>query len=189
MQKAKLYPIDGGARWGAPWYDVTGKRRAVTAATPEEAVAKRAKRMAGWTSDEKLGAFLDWWTTEYLPRRVANGRLAEETMDGYETSVRLHITPRLGDVGLTDLTATLLEDWLDELDDDGLGARGRQKALRALSVALSVAVKRDLIGRNPARSLEGPRVVAKRVKAWTRAQAGAFIAAAARRRTCTGTCG
>jgi integrase len=135
--------------------------------------------MAGWTSDEKLCDFLDWWTTEYLPRRVANGRLAEETMDGYETSVRLHITPRLGDVGLTDLTATLLEDWLDDLADAGLGPRGRQKALRTLSVALSVALRRDLIGRNPARNVEGPRVVAKRVKAWTRAQAGAFIAAAA----------
>lgn len=88
-------------------------------------------------------------------------------------------TPRIGEVGLTDLPATLLEDWLDDIDDAGLGARGRQKALRALSVALSVAVKRDLIGRSPARGVEGPRVVAKRVKAWTRAQAGAFISAAA----------
>jgi hypothetical protein len=83
MRRGKLYPIDGGARWGAPWYDVTGKRRAVTAATPEEAVAKRAKRMAGWTSDEQLCDFLRWWIAAYLPRRVANGRLAEETMDGY----------------------------------------------------------------------------------------------------------
>lgn len=141
-------------------------------------MAKRAKWMAGWTSDESLGEFLRWWTTEYLPRRVANGRLAEETMDGYESSVRLHIVPRLGDVGLTDLTATLLEDWLDDLADDGLGPRGRQKALRTLSVALTVAVRRDLIGRNPARNVEGPRVVAKRVKAWTRAQARAFIVAA-----------
>lgn len=74
-------------------------------------MAKRARRMAGWTSDESLGEFLRWWTTEYLPRRVANGRLAEETMDGHESSVRLHIVPRLGDVGLTDLTATPLEDW------------------------------------------------------------------------------
>jgi len=179
VRVAKLYPIDGGARWGAPWYDASGRRRAVTAPTVEEAVAKRAKRMAGWTSDEKLGDFLAWWTSEYLPRRVANGRLAEETMDGYESSVRLHITPRIGAVGLTDLTATLLEDWLDELDDGGLGARGRQKALRALSVALSVAVKRDLIGRNPARGVEGPRVVPRRVTPWTRAQAGAFITAAA----------
>jgi integrase len=179
VRVGKLHPIDGGDRWGAPWYDASGRRRVVTAPTVEEAVAKRAKRMAGWTSDEKLGDFLAWWTAEYLPRRVANGRLAEEAMDGCESSVRLHIAPRIGAVGLTDLTATLLEDWLDDLDDDGLGARGRQKAVRTLSVALSVAVKRDLIGRNPARGVEGPRVVAKRVTPWTRAQAGAFIVAAA----------
>jgi site-specific recombinase XerC len=133
VRVAKLYPIDGGARW----------------------------------------------TGEYVPRRVANGRLAEETMDGYESLVRLHVTARIGAVGLTDLPATVLEDWLDELDDGGLGARGRQKALRALSVAMGVAVKRDLIGRNPARGVEGPRVVAKRVTPWTRVQAGAFIAVAA----------
>jgi integrase len=178
MRTAKLYPINGGARWGAPWYDATGKRRAVTAATPEEAVAKRAKKMASWISDEKLGDFLRWWTTEYLPRRMANGRLAEETMEGYETSARLHITPRLGGVNLSDLTTTAIENWLDELEDDGLGPRGRQKALRTLSVALSVAVRRDLIGRNPAKGVEGPRVVTKRVKPWTRAQARAFIGAA-----------
>ncbi len=76
------------------------------------------------------------------------------------------------------MTATLLEYWLDDLADDGLGPRGRQKALRTLSVALTMAVRRDLIGRNPARNVEGPRVVAKRVKAWTRAQARAFIVAA-----------
>ena len=189
MRVAKLYPVDGGARWGAPWYDASGRRRAVTAATVEEAVAKRAKRMAGWTSDEKLGDFLAWWTREYLPRRVANGRLAEETMDGYESSVRLHITPHIGAVNLTDLTATVLEDWLDELDDDGLGARGRQKALRTLSVALSVAVKRDLIGRNPARGVEGPRVVAKRVTPWTRAQAGRSSPSRLRCHSCMATCG
>ena len=145
--------------------------------------------MAGWTSDEKLGDFLVWWTSGYLPRRVANGRLAEETMDGYESSVRLHITPRIGAVGLTDLTAILLEDWLDELDDGGLGARGRQKALRTLSVALSVAVKRDLVGRNAARGVEGPRVVAsgsRRGRVRRRVRSSPWRP---RRHSCTATCG
>lgn len=55
-------------------------------------------------------------------------------MDGYASSVRLHIMPRIGAVGLTDLTATVLEDWLDELDDDGLGARGgRRRCARCRS--------------------------------------------------------
>jgi hypothetical protein len=189
MRRGKLYPIDGGARWGAPWYDVTGKRRAVTAATPEEAVAKRAKRMAGWTSDEQLCDFLRWWIAAYLPRRVANGRLAEETMDGYASVVRLHITPHLGEVGLSDLTATLLEEWLDDLDDGGLGARGRQKALRTLSVALTVAVRRDLTG--------ATRRTTSKVHAWSRSASrrgparrrGRSSWPLSRRRTCTATCG
>jgi len=59
MRTGRLYPIAGGARWGAPLVR-RHRRRAVTAATPEEAIAKRAKRVAGWTSDEQLGDFLRW---------------------------------------------------------------------------------------------------------------------------------
>ena len=41
MRVGKLYPIDGGARWGAPWYDASGRRRAVTAPTNPMAPSHR----------------------------------------------------------------------------------------------------------------------------------------------------
>jgi len=188
VRVAKLYPIDGGARWGAPWYDASGKRRAVTAPTVEEAVAKRAKRMAGWTSDEKLGDFLAWWTAEYLPRRVANGRLAEETMDGYASSVRLHIMPRIGAVGLTDLTATVLEDWLDELDDDGSALVAAEGAAHAVG-RTERGGEGDLIGRNPAPGVEGPPLLRSGSRRGPVRRRVHSSPSRLRRHNCTGTCG
>lgn len=91
--------------------------------------------MAGWDRSQTLGGFLTWWVDQHPAVRVADDTIAQSTVDGYERSIRRHVVPHLGNIRLADLQPVHIVDWLADLARVGLGARGRQKALRALSAA------------------------------------------------------
>ncbi len=104
-------------------------------------------------------------TGEFLARWLAHakGRVRATTYDGYESLLRLHALPSLGDIPLAELHPLHIEDLyaalLCEPREQGwvLSAASVRNLHRVLVLALACAVRWGLIERNPATAAQGPR--------------------------------
>lgn len=107
------------------------------------------------SSDMKLGDHLDRW--------LANCRKEGTTVAGYETKIRLHIKPHIGDLKLNEVTDDALDDLYRLLEttpcptNQGkpLGAKSVRHVHNILSGALGAAVPK-LIPVNPAATAHPP---------------------------------
>lgn len=197
MREGSVYRRRGDGLYVATYYDDAGKRIPVTARRIEDAIAKRARAMAGHTADQTLGSFLHWWTTVHLPRRVQLGKLAATTAEDYGDDVRLYMDT-ISDVALSRLSVGHVEDWIADLSvrqstRAPKDARGRPVARtlspttvahahRTLRAALTVARRRKLIADNPAADAEAPSPRKADVTVVSPSQVPAFIAACERER-------
>jgi integrase len=103
-----------------------------------------------------LREWLDYWLEHIVkPNREPT------TYELYETLVRLHIAPHMGEVRLDKLRTETVEGWLENLDRAGVGLRTRQSALLRLRTALTVAVDRRKTATNPAQHVEPPRGIGR----------------------------
>jgi integrase len=101
---------------------------------------------------ETLGGFLQRWVKDY-----AWANLAPKTADSYESIVRVHVAPALGNVALHELRPAHLQRYYgDELKAGRSGlAVHHDHAL--LHRALATAVKQGLLMRNPADAVDAPK--------------------------------
>jgi integrase len=88
---------------------------------------------------------------------------------------RVHITPRLGKLPLSKLTALNVQAFVTGLVRDGKGPHVVSGALRVLKMALRQAVRWELIGRNPADNVKAPKLEREEMKVWTREEASRFL--------------
>lgn len=79
------------------------------------------------------------------------------TIDGYERSIRNHITPSLGGVNIQNLTPLVVSDWVVGLSDQGVGARSQEVAFSVLSMAFGHAIKLGLVESNPCTHVSRPK--------------------------------
>ena len=123
-----------------------------------------------------MGEYLDAWLT-------GKQSLRESTRQSYEVHVRRYLKPHLGDLPLVDLRPAHIEP-MDRL----IGAAGDQEGGVPLSVAsvrrihatltsaLNTAVRRGLVERNPAATVELPPVRRPRVATLSATDLGRFLA-------------
>ncbi|MCW2784995.1 MAG: Integrase [Marmoricola sp.] len=107
--------------------------------------------------------------------------LRPSTRASYESHVRLYLVPHLGQVVLGDLRPEHIEEMYARIES-GNGARTRpvstatrRRVHATLNSALSTAVRRGLIDRNPATTVELPAVRKARVDVWTAVELGRFL--------------
>jgi integrase len=139
-----------------------GKRVAVYGKTKQEATAKlralqrkQDDNLPLATSQMPLADYLTQWleTIEYQVR--------PKTLLDYESSIRVHIAPRLGKIRLGKLDSQHIENaWRDMLKA-GKSASVVQYAHLRLSKALNDAMKRQLIYRNPCQAVSPPKQTSK----------------------------
>jgi integrase len=107
--------------------------------------------------------------------------LRPSTHAGYETHVRRYLIPFLGKVRLSGLHSGQIQRMYQLLgDQEGRGGKALSvSSLRrvhaTLMSALNTAVRRGLLDRNPAATVELPPVVKPRLTAWTEAELGQFL--------------
>lgn len=181
------------------------RRKYVKALTREDAqrvwlkLRAAADRGPVATNLPKLGDYLTGWLAE-----VVKPNLAPKTYDKYEMFARLYITPALGSKRLDKLTARDIRLWLNQLRqacqccEQGKDTR-RSKANRrccaigqcchqaisprtlkdardTLRAALAHALTEDeLISRNPAAMIKLPTPRSRKARAWSVAEACAFL--------------
>ncbi|MFD7669341.1 site-specific integrase [Streptomyces anulatus] len=156
------------------------------------------------TRHRTLDAFLAYWLDS-----IVKPNLAPLSYVSYEGYVRLYITPHLGSKRLDKLTVRDVREWLTKLgtvcqccaqgkDEKRAAARRKccavgdccesypsrrviQASRDALRAALTHAVTEEEIGKNVASLVKVPKPRRRRIKPWSVAEAGQFLADAAAR--------
>ncbi|MFJ1636245.1 MULTISPECIES: tyrosine recombinase XerC [unclassified Streptomyces] len=156
------------------------------------------------TRHRTLAVFLSYWLDS-----IVKPNLAPLSYVSYEGYVRLYITPHLGSKRLDRLTVRDVREWLTKLGTvcqccaqgkDAKRAPSRRKCCAvgdccesypsrrviqasrdALRAALTHAVTEEEIGKNVASLVKVPKPRRRRIKPWSVAEAGQFLAEAAAR--------
>jgi integrase len=157
----------------------SGKRRSFYGKTRREAQDKLRAALRDLDAGldlsadrQTVGQFLDKWLAASVKPSVKT-----KTYEGYESIVRVRVTPRIGKRQLAKLSALDLQALYTELADAGLSARSVHHTHRVLHRAFVQAVRWNLIARNPCDGAQGPRATRSEMKVWTPEQADAFLIA------------
>ncbi|GAA1963951.1 tyrosine-type recombinase/integrase [Kitasatospora viridis] len=165
--------------------DGTPDRRHVSAKTRPEVTAKVRKLeklrddgtvpKAGqkWT----VGKWLTHWITEIVP-----GTVSENTYDGYEVAVRVHLVPGLGAHRLEKLEPEHLERFYRKMQDAGSAAGTAHQAHRTVRVALGEALRRGHLTRNVATVAKAPKLEEEEVEPFEIEEVQALMDTARQRR-------
>jgi integrase len=102
-----------------------------------------------------LRAFVDG---EWLEWERKNPKVRDSTLTGYESKLRCHVLPVLGDRLIARVTVKDLDDLFVALPDSGLGPRTIQHVYRALSLVMKYAKRWKHITANPFDDTDPPTV-------------------------------
>ncbi len=127
-----------------------------------------------------LGEWLDLWIDTYERLNIKHSTLV--SYDGY---INNHIKPAIGDVRLSDLSITLLQQFINQQykygnckkNCDSLSAKSIRNIKTMLSTALKYAYAEDLIPKNYADFLIVPKVVKEEMHVLTPHQQKKLLAA------------
>jgi integrase len=115
-----------------------------------------------------LAEYLERWLKEY-----AWPNLAPRTAEGYETIVRQHLIPKLGNLPLTQLKPEHLQKYYSEMlrsgrcdSSCGLSAQTVRHHHTALHKALQTAVEWGLLSRNVADAVKPPHAEHHEMQTW-----------------------
>ena len=164
-------------------------RRHREGATETEVTRKvrelEGKRDAGKTSKPGRVPTVAQWMRTFV-EEVAPQRVAQTTIDStYRPKVERWIIPRLGGHRLDRLYPEHLYKFYGSLRKEGLAPNTILQIHRILSRALSIAVREELIGRNPCRLIDAPQREEPENETLTAAEARALLALTAGRRNGT----
>lgn len=156
------------------------KRKAVYSKDYEEterllnqALADRDKGLVFDAGAMTVAEYMNRWLVD-----CAKGRLAHRTYDGYEQRIKDHINPGIGRVKLAKLSPANVQAFYNAKLTSGL-APGTVRAIYAvLHGALDQAVKWNLIPRNPAASVDPPKLRQEEMTVLDADQARRFLNAA-----------
>lgn len=123
-------------------------------------------------ADDKMtvGTFLGRYLEEYAKRSL---RLT--TYESYKFIVERHIIPELGLVKLKDLRPDQINHLLSKEIESGRSNRFAQYVLAILKAALNLAVKWELLSRNPALMVSPPKIELKVPETWSANQLQTFL--------------
>ncbi len=118
---------------------------------------------------------LDKYLSEWLS--TARSALREKTAPQYEQLIKTYITPSLGKIKLKDLKSEHIDRFYSLMQKSGVGVRTIRINHSVLHRALNQAIKRGLIGRNPADGVTVPRQVQAEMKIWEESEITRFLIA------------
>ena len=117
-----------------------------------------------------VGQWLDFWLKHIAPHKVR-----QSTLIGYETTVRVHLKPAIGNVTLSSLSPLHVQKMISNHLERGGSVRVAQIIRNVLSAALRSAMQREMIHRNVARLVDLPQGHKKERPLWTEMQMREFL--------------
>lgn len=171
-------------RWTAQFY-INGEKKTKTYRTQAEAKeklleVKNALRQGNYCDPHgmTLGEWFDEWLENY-----ARPSIKLSTYISYETYVRAHIKPAIGQVKMKDLNVELLQHFITgksrsgraDNRKGGLSAKTIKNILIMLHEALKQAVENGLIPRNYAEGVHPPKAEEKEMRVLSREEQQALM--------------
>lgn len=164
-------------RWEARISLPEGGRRSIYGRTRAEVSQRMKVALSALEKDGQLpndqitvGGFLGDWL------EAARASVAPRTAISYAQVVRDHLEPQIGSLRLSRLTPQRVQKMMGDLGRDGVTAKSVAYARTVLRIALGVAMKWGLVGRNVAALVDAPKVSARQIEPLTPAQAKALLA-------------
>lgn len=150
-----------------------GKTRAEVAKKMTEASAERDKGIYTVTDDRQtLGNYLAQWLETQRPPIVK-----PRTWDRYELDIRHHITPALGRIRLTKLSAMQVQTFYATKRAEGLAPASIAHIHAVLHAALDDAERLGAVTRNVSRLVTAPRPARRQMQVLTSEQARQLLRA------------
>ncbi len=140
------------------------------------------------TSVEPSAMTLEEWSRGWLKRH--KDRVRPSTWHGYETKLRVHVWPYVGDVKLQQLRPVHLDDLYATLRESGKRVKNKPAAPLSTSTVhqvhtilgecLSDAVRKGVLARNPQEAATAPKVSTKSdgtvtMNTWSASQVSVFL--------------
>ena len=160
----------GHRKWTATitvGYNATGKRsrKTVYGKTKKEVTDKLTRLqnrvLDGTLTDSKrltVGELLDTWLQD-----SARLSVSATTFNRYEGLVKKHIKPLIGGVKLAVVKPLHVQTLLSKLEEWQAGAETRRYAFQVLRRAFNVAIRWELLIRNPCSMVDSPKVIRRAI--------------------------
>ena len=137
--------------WEARYYDAKGNRHSVYGKTQAEvrkrlaeAVKKEEEKDSELEEEDlTVGQWLAIWQRDFL------GNVKPGTMVSYETQIRVHILPALGEIKLTALRTPVVQRLYNQILAKGLSPKTIKNIHGCLHRALDIAVRVGYLTKNP----------------------------------------
>ena len=162
------------------------KRRSFYGKTRIEAFDKMNKALYELNTGnycEPATITLGKWLNDWLEGRKPH--IEEETYQGYETQIRVHITPAIGKIKLKDLKTRDIQKLLNDKfkkgrvdGKGGLSPRSVKYIHQTLNTSLNQAVRERIISHNPAEAVELPKKEGREIKTLSTEELKKFFQAA-----------
>lgn len=137
--------------WQVRYRDPAGKERAKSflrkADAERFAVTMEADKLRGSWIDPRLSrATITEWSERWLRTK---SHLKPKTLAGYESNLGAHVLPAFGAHELRHVDRMAVEEWVAELEADGLGPSAVRQARQVLNSMLQLAVETGYLVVNP----------------------------------------
>ncbi len=120
-----------------------------------------------------LGEYLQRWLEDYV-----KPNLSPRGFERYESIVRVYLIPGLGSIPLTQVKPEHIQTHYSAMQNRGLSALTVRYHHTVLHKALQTAIKRGLLGRNAADSVDVPRSRRNEMQTWDDFEVRRFLEAA-----------
>lgn len=119
---------------------------------------------------------VEQWCHEWLWSYKRNS-VKQKTFDQYETILRTHIIPDIGDIRLDDLKTMHIQRIINKMHDSGLSHRTIEVMKIVMHAALKQAQRNKLVGENVCENVVLPRKQPKRIRVLNEDEQTKLIAA------------
>lgn len=92
--------------------------------------------------------------------------ISEQTVTLYESIIRVHIIPALGELPISKITGLHIESFLFKLLADGFAPETVRRIHSVINTSLNAAERLELVTRNVAAKVEKPKVIRKDLLVW-----------------------
>lgn len=116
------------------------------------------------------------WMREWLETFCKN-KVKQYTYTSYDTIIRNHINPRIGEAKLTDLKGIAIQRMYNDLIESGSAPKTIKNIAAVMHKAFKMAVRQELIAANPCDNAEIPGAPRKEIRPLTDSDIPKFLAA------------
>jgi hypothetical protein len=128
-------------------------------------------KVAGF--DPKSGSLpVNEWSTQWLSTRHD---IKPKTLAGYESLLQSRILPAFGAIPVNKLTPGMVDGWVSAMVHEGLSSARIRQAHQVLSAMMKAALRRGLVGSNPADGTPLPAATKREQRFLTATELAAFL--------------